>query len=285
MTDVPSAAVIIPARNAATTIGAQLGALEPQTARLVEVIIADNGSSDLTTAIARDFGGMIRVIDASDGIGSAHARNVGAAACSADLLLFCDADDVVSATWVDSMCAALDDADLVGGRNDDELLNSDAVMAWRPPRASAALSTPEGFLPFAPSNNLGIHRRAWEQLGGMDEAYAIGHDVELSWRAQLQGLRLGFAPDAVVHYRYRATAWATLRQAFGTGSAAAQLYRGYREHGLRPRPLARGLRDWLWIVARVPMLARAETRGVWCRRFGEAAGRIRGSVRHRVRYL
>ena len=92
--------VVIPARNAARTLDAQLQALAAQRFPAEwEVLVSDNGSTDATRAVAVEWAGripLLRVIDASARPGASAARNLGAAAAHGELLLFCDADDVVA---------------------------------------------------------------------------------------------------------------------------------------------------------------------------------------------
>lgn len=89
--------VIIPCCNATATLGAQLASIAAQAYDSPwEVLVADNGSSDDSRAIALSYAASIpslRVIDASGKRGAAHARNMGAAAATGTFLLFCDADD------------------------------------------------------------------------------------------------------------------------------------------------------------------------------------------------
>ena len=80
-----------------------------------------------------------------------------------------------------------------------------------------------GFLPFAPSCNLGVWADVYATYRWFDEAYPQAHDVEWSWRAQLAGFTLGFAPDAIVHYRYRSTIRGVARQAYLSGLDSARL--------------------------------------------------------------
>ncbi|HEU6446740.1 MAG TPA: oligosaccharide flippase family protein, partial [Gaiellaceae bacterium] len=72
--------VVIPARNAAGTIGDQLESLaRPRFHRPWEVVVVDNGSTDGTADVARSYAGRVRlrVVNASDRPGIAYARNRG----------------------------------------------------------------------------------------------------------------------------------------------------------------------------------------------------------------
>lgn len=280
--------VIVPAYNAAATIGEQLAALQSQrTAHRFEIIVADNGSTDHTRAITEASHGpcAVRFIDASAVRGSAHARNAGARVARGQVLAFCDADDVVAAGWLDALVAELQTADIVGGRLDIDHINAPQFAAARPRTMTSTLNRAGGFLPFVPTGNFAVRRSTLEALGGLNESYIRSHDVEFSWRAQIAGLTLGYAPNAVVHYRYRATGSATLRQAILAGRASAQLFADYRRHGAPGRGPMTTIRSWWWLLSRAPLSLHGARRIVWIRRLGEAIGRLRGSVRFRVRYL
>lgn len=279
--------VIIPVRNGADTLSEQLAALAQQTYNGAwEIVIADNGSTDGTPAIARQNAPAsvkLRVVDASQRAGSSYARNKGAEEANGDFLAFCDADDVVAREWVAAMAGAARDFDAVTGPQEATLLNAPDVQSWRPPRATALPTS--GFLPYAPSCNLGVWADVYKRTRGFNEEYPQAHDVEWSWRAQLSGFTLGFAPGAVVHYRYRNTASGVARQAYLSGVDAARLYRDYRDSGMNRPRLTRVLRTWLWLAARLPYALSRSKRGIWLRRAGEAWGRVRGSVRFRVVFL
>jgi glycosyltransferase involved in cell wall biosynthesis len=279
--------VIIPVRNGADTIAEQLEALTTQTYDGAwEVVVADNGSTDPTREIAADYAARLpklTIVDASERSGSSYARNLGAQNAAGDFLAFCDADDIVAPEWLEALATAARDFDAVTGRQEAGEINPPGVQSWRPPRAVGLPRT--GFLPYAPSCNLGVWAAVFTQTGGFDEDYPQSHDVEWSWRAQLASFTLGFAPGAVVHYRYRASPRGVYRQAYLSGLDSARLYRDYRSRGVKHPPLRRALRTWAWIVVRLPYLASAERRGIWIRRAGESAGRLAGSVRFRVVFL
>ena len=116
----PEVSVIVPMRNSADHVLEQVAALANQSAGEVdfEVIWVDNGSSDDTLQLVSDSirgDDRMRVVSAPEIRTSYFARNQGVAAAKADLVLFCDADDVVDKHWIQSMVAALSDLDVVGG--------------------------------------------------------------------------------------------------------------------------------------------------------------------------
>ena len=84
--------VVIACYNAARTIGGQLESLARQEwSEPWEVIVADNGSTDGSAAIAEQYRSRLpslRVVDASARRGQAYARNVGAKAARGVALAF-----------------------------------------------------------------------------------------------------------------------------------------------------------------------------------------------------
>jgi GT2 family glycosyltransferase len=274
----------MPARDAAATVGQQLDALAAQSYDGAwELIVSDNGSIDGTRALAEaavERLPSLRVVDSSGRSGPSAARNRGAECASGDLLVFCDADDVVTPGWLAAVVAAARDYDVVTGPQDPTVINRAAVQAWRPARSQ---NLPRAtFLPYAPSCNLGVWADVFRAVGGFDETYRASEDVDFSWRAQLAGFTLGFAPDAVVHYRYREDPRGVARQAYLSGISYTRLYHDYRDRGMPLPPPARAARRWAWLVVRSPYLLSPGRRGVWIRRAGETAGRVRGSFRYRV---
>ena len=277
--------VVIPALNVAATIGVQLAALARQEFDGEwEVLVCDNGSTDATREIVAGFASRVpglRVVDASDARGAAHARNVGAAA-GGDLIAYCDADDEVEPGWLAALVRTAADADVVGGSLEHQALNDPDIAALRG-GAETALPRAFGFLPYAISANVAVRRTAWEAIGGWDEECLISEDVEFSWRAQLAGLELAFAPDAVARYRHRTSLRASARQVYGYADSSARIYRRYRGAGAQRRSLRRVASSWAFLATRLPFVVLSRRRrGSWLIAAAENAGRIRGSIRYRV---
>jgi glycosyltransferase involved in cell wall biosynthesis len=93
----PEISFVVPARNEAANIGACVDGLVRQGDHArVEVIVVDNGSCDDTAAIASAHGARV-VREPRPGL--AHARQAGLVAARAPILVFIDADTLVSPGW------------------------------------------------------------------------------------------------------------------------------------------------------------------------------------------
>ena len=89
--------VVIPAWQAAATIGRALASIGTQTATPGEVIVVDDGSTDGTAAAAQTavglLGGSPLCVLTQTNAGAGAARNRGIEAAQGRLLAFLDADD------------------------------------------------------------------------------------------------------------------------------------------------------------------------------------------------
>jgi glycosyltransferase involved in cell wall biosynthesis len=226
----PALSVVIAAFDAEGTLGTQLDALRSQECDFPwEVIVADNGSRDGTRAVverwSRDWP-QLHLVDAAADRGPAGARNIGATHAAGAALAFCDADDVVQPGWVEAMRKSLEASDLVSGesrrRHYNALQDAAPALRW------AWYVMP--FLPQLPAagaGNMGISTSLFQRLGGFDRTLHVGEDLDLCWRAQLAGARIGIAHGATVVVSNRDSYAATFRQAFRYGRGNRQLRHNY----------------------------------------------------------
>jgi GT2 family glycosyltransferase len=258
----------------------QLGALAGQQCdEPWEVVVADNGSSDTSVAVAQSWAdrcGAIRIVDASERLGPSAARNAGVRSARGELLAFCDADDVVQPGWLSAFVAALEGADVVAGTFDLSSLNG-AVPADPGPAATSQL----GFLPAGLAANLAVRRPALDAVGGFDEDMSVGEDIDLCWRLQLEGFRFAVTETAVVAKRERPDLRPLFRRSLAYGRCGPQLYRRYRGRGAR-RDVSGSLKSWAWLVVSLPRLGEVDMRRRWVRAAGIRLGRLVGSVTERV---
>lgn len=93
----PLISVIIPAYNAAPYLGECLESVIAQTFRDIEIIVVDDGSTDATAEIARNFAASdsrIRLLSKPNG-GQSSARNFGLRESLGRFVCFVDSDDLL----------------------------------------------------------------------------------------------------------------------------------------------------------------------------------------------
>jgi hypothetical protein len=75
-----------------------------------------------------------------------------------------------------------------------------------------------------PGCNMAFRREALQAIGGFNPIYLrAGDDVDVCWRLQARGWRLGFAPSALVWHRHRSSVKAYWRQQVGYGEGESWL--------------------------------------------------------------
>ena len=262
----PALSVVIPARNAAGTIGEQLEALVAQEwSRPWEVTVVDNGSTDATRELVAELSRRdprVRLEQAVERTGIGYARNVGIRASRADAIAMCDADDVVHPGWVAAVGDALQAVEFVTGPLDVHALNADWLIRTRGLAIESGAGSFMGVFPFAHSCNVGFQRSLVDRIGGFDETLRNGSDVELSYRAWRDGVPLHYLDEAVVSYRYRTTLRELWLQARAYGRAKPELVRRFQADGTQIE-MSRNWRGWMWLVRHADLLGTREGRAQW----------------------
>src|SRR6266404_3545490 len=102
----PLVSILIPAYNAepwmADTIQSALGQTWPNK----EIIVVDDGSSDQTLSVARQFASKSVSVVTQENLGAAAARNRAIALSQGDYIQWLDADDLLSADKIAKQMAA-----------------------------------------------------------------------------------------------------------------------------------------------------------------------------------
>src|SRR5438094_1438982 len=107
----PLVSILIPAYNAEEWIGAAITSALGQTWRHKEIIVVDDGSTDGTLAVVRQFeSSEVRVVTQRNQ-GAAAARNRAFALSRGDYIQWLDADDLLAPDKVADQMAALDKQD------------------------------------------------------------------------------------------------------------------------------------------------------------------------------
>jgi glycosyltransferase involved in cell wall biosynthesis len=194
----PAVSVIVPARNASATLPATLDALAALTPVQggIEVLVADDASTDDTRRIAAEHPVVTEVLDAG-GKGPGAARNAAAAQATGAILAFTDADCEPDPGWLAGALAALDGgADLVQGAVDPAGPTGPFDRTVRVGQLSGLFETA----------NLIVRREWFDKVGGFQpwlnpkRSKELGEDVWLGWRLTRDGARAVFAADARVRH-------------------------------------------------------------------------------------
>ena len=228
----PKVSVVVACHNGARTLRPCLESLVELNYPNYEAILVDDGSTDQTAEIAAGYGGVRYV--RQQHLGLSVARNTGIAASTGELIAFTDADCRADEDWLRYLVGDLLATGYagIGGPNflppEDSRIAA-AVMASPGGPTHVMLTDREA--EHVPGCNMAFYRWALDDIGGFDPIFRrAGDDVDLCWRLQEHGHRIGFSPAGFVwHYR-RSTPAAYLRQQFGYGEAEALLARKHPEY-------------------------------------------------------
>ncbi|MCS7043134.1 MAG: glycosyltransferase family 2 protein [Bryobacteraceae bacterium] len=213
---------VIPNFNRAELLGRTLETLGRQTRPCARVIVADNGSTDSSAAVARSHGAEVIPMGGNLGFAAAVNRGVEAAAAAWVWILNNDVElhprclEALAARVVEEEAAfaaprlkSLANPSRLDGCYD---LLARSGCAWR-----AGHGMPDGPLfaaprrvAFAPFTALLVRRDAFLRLGGLDERFgSYLEDVDFCLRCAVAGLRGVYVPEAVAYHHGGAThgAW------------------------------------------------------------------------------
>jgi glycosyltransferase involved in cell wall biosynthesis len=206
----PLVSILIPAHNAANWIADTIQSAMAQTWKRTEIIVVDDGSSDQTLKIARQFESeSVRVVW-QENQGAAAARNKALSLCHGDYIQWLDADDLLAPDKIAKQMEALH------SENSRRTLLSSSFgqFMYRPYRArftSTALwcdLTPTEFLRRKLGKRVFMQTAVWlvsreltEAAGPWDTTMISDDDGEYFCRVLLASDGVRFVRDARVYYR------------------------------------------------------------------------------------
>jgi len=194
--------VVIPAYNAAATIGEAIESALAQDFRDREIIVVNDGSTDSTGEVLRRYGDRIRVIEQANR-GETGARNAAIAAAQGEYLAFLDSDDY----WLPGRVASTLDA-LVRDRAAGLALCDFRIIdratgkvfgEMRPGRAPRKGDIFETWPPMTPTA-VTMRTDLARECGGFPEGIGWGGDV-LLWLAAIQRRPFVYVSQVLAVYR------------------------------------------------------------------------------------
>jgi GT2 family glycosyltransferase len=163
-----------------------------------------------------------------------YQRNAGVRAACGDIIIFTDAGCRPEPGWLAGLVAPLlQDEHITVGLT----LATPGSSGLYDQAARQALES--RYLRECSTINLGFHRETFDAIGGFDEGFAYGSDVDFSWRLSDAGYRIRSVPEAVLRHDWGG--WQRqLRRSYVYGKARIRLYRKHRarrRHVLRDDPM------------------------------------------------
>ena len=225
----PWASIVIPTYNGERTMRRCLEALHALSAGSPphEIIAADNGSSDRTVAIIREFPDVV-LVEERETRGASAARNAGARNARGEILAFTDQDCIVSPQWLCAVRHAFRDPGVIaaGGAIQGVPPQND-VQRWMNSRKilDQEWALTKGLRPYMQTANAFFRRRDFAEVGGFDADIPFGgDDCDFSWRLQeATGGRLVYVPDALVLHDHRCSLKGLFRQGMKNAQGGAYL--------------------------------------------------------------
>jgi cellulose synthase/poly-beta-1,6-N-acetylglucosamine synthase-like glycosyltransferase len=194
----------------------------------MEVLVVDNGSTDGTQAIVRQFP-VTLLHESRRGISA--ARNCGLRAARGALIVCLDADTLPTRRWLRELIRPFENPAVVQ--------TAGAIQTFQPETAAERYCDASGIFhpchhaqakvfPFAVGMNMAVRTVVAREVGGWDEAFPWGEDIDMSQRLlKAHPEALVYCPRALVFHRNRTTTAALARQANGYGKGTALIYQRY----------------------------------------------------------
>ncbi|WP_298983611.1 sugar transferase [Caldilinea sp.] len=257
--------VIVPVYNGAGTIERCLNALAAQTVApgRYEVIVVDDGSTDDTAAMIdrwrRAHSHIQLTLLSQANAGPAAARNRGAAAARAPLLLFTDADCAPTPTWIEAMTAPFADPDVAGAKGayvtEQTGLVPRFVQAEYEDRYDRMAGQAQ--IDFIDTYSAAYRRAIFLENKGFDPIFTTAsvEDQEFSFRLAQKGYRLVFAPAARVSHLHDSGVREYFRRKYYIGFWKALMIRWHPERMVQDSHTPQVLKVQIVLLAALIALA------------------------------
>jgi len=228
--------VVVPTRNVAHWLDGCLTAIER--CDPAEVIVVDGLSTDRTREIALEHGARVL---SDEGRGVAAARAIGAQESKTRYVAVIDADVVVTPHALARLLAEFERDGYVGLQaglhsvSDGGYWGRALVQHHRNSRSRHW---------FGVVATIFERTTLLDEVNGLDQTFLSGEDVDLRWRLQRAGAKIGVSHETVVEHRFGSGWEFALGQWLADGAAGARMLgsHGVRSVWFLTLPLAAGAR-------------------------------------------
>jgi len=131
------------------------------------------------------------------GVTIAHQRNLGVANAQGKIIVFIDCGCLPEDRWLKRLIQPIAD--------EGEAISCGPAISHEPSVYSGNRwwgNSDERYVAMAATINMAFLRTAFDAVGGFDESFAAGEDLDFSWRLTDKGYRLRWVHDAVVTHEW-----------------------------------------------------------------------------------
>ena len=227
--------VIIPVYNGERTIGKCLESVTNQTKEPGEIIVVDDGSTDNTRGIVKEFKEAILLVQEHKG--PAVARNFGARKAKGEILLFTDSDCVPERNWTSEMAKPFRNKNIAGVQGIYGTMQRELMARFSQLEIEDRYERMKSFgnIDFIGSYSAGYRKPVFLESGGFDESFpaASGEDPELSFKLAEMGHKMVLNPRAMVYHEHPNTFGKYLKQKFYRAYWRILLYKKHSKKAIK----------------------------------------------------
>ena len=226
----PRVSVVVCSYNGSRTIRDTLEGLKRVEYPNFEVIVVNDGSTDATPQIAAGYDA--RLIS-TENRGLSNARNTGWQQASGEIVAYIDDDAYPDPHWLQYLAHSFMTVDWVGVGGPNIAPTGDGPIAdciANAPGGPVHVLVSDREAEHIPGCNMAFRREALAAIGGFDARYrTAGDDVDVCWRLQERGGKIGFHAGAMDWHHRRNSLRMYWRQQKGYGKAEALLEQKWPE--------------------------------------------------------
>lgn len=195
-------AIVIPCFNGEKFVAGCMDALLVQTIQPDEIILVDDGSTDQSVQIARNY--PIKIVNHSKNMGLAAARNTAIQSTDADILTYVDVDAYSLPDMHEQLLKHYTDPRISGvGGQGIEACQTTIEDKWRKCHASQSHGK---HMIFGCDHLFGLcmsyQKKALLEVNGFDTRFRTNaEDVDIGFRINANGGILVYEPEAIVYHQ------------------------------------------------------------------------------------
>jgi len=193
-----------------------------------EIIVADNGSTNSTPDVAREFlqqyPELIKIVIEDEIQSSYAARNKGVKVAKGDIIAFIDADMSVENDWLERISLSMkeNDADYLACKV-NIYSESNSVFAIYNQLSGFPLEEYINNRHFAPTCCLVVRKDIFDDIGHFDPNLISSGDYEFGNRVHSSDYKLYYDPDIVMKHPARSSYRQLMKKSFRIGRGFYQL--------------------------------------------------------------